>query len=238
MWPRLLERMNRFLTRIIPALLFYSTTTQAGSLPSLSHHQSVRKPCEPSTISLENIRRQEIANLDWEHIIEQHGSLVWRTVCRLIPEQADAADCFQRTFISAWELSQKQRVGHWPALLRRLATARALERCRELARNRKRHFEFPDEGVIDRRSSDPACHAEASELEERLRTALADIAPREAEVFCLACLDGMSYREIASQMELSVSHVGVLLNRARSQLRSKLESFVLNPNIDETEDSP
>ena len=92
--------------------------------------------------------------------------------------------------------------------------------------------------MIDRRSSDPACDAETTELEERLRIALADITPREAEVFCLACLDGMAYREFALQMDLSVNHVGVLLSRARSQLRSRLGSFVSNPNMIETEDSP
>ena len=175
--------------------------------------------------------------MDWEHIVEQHGSIVWRTVIRLVPETGDAADCFQRTFISAWELSQKQPIRHWPALLRRLATARALERCRELTRNRVRNCELPEEGVIDRRSSDPARDAEATELDERLRIELADLAPREAEVFCLACLEGISYRDIASQMDLSVNHVGVLLNRARSQLRSKLESFVSNLNTIEKEDS-
>lgn len=174
--------------------------------------------------------------MEWEHIIEQHSSIVWRTVNRLIPETTDAADCFQRTFISAWELSQSESVRNWPALLRRLASARALERLRELARNRARHCEIPAAGVIDKRSNDPASDAEATELEGCLRIALAEIDPREAEVFCLACLEGMAYRAIGSQMGLSVNHVGVLLNRARSKLRSRLKSFVPNPNTNATED--
>jgi hypothetical protein len=41
--------------------------------------------------------------MDWEYIIEEHGSMVWRTVNRVIPDTSAAADCFQRTFISAWE---------------------------------------------------------------------------------------------------------------------------------------
>lgn len=69
--------------------------------------------------------------MDWEQIVEQHSAIVWRTVTRLVPEQADAADCFQRTFISAWELSQKQPIRYWPVLLCQLATARSLERCRD-----------------------------------------------------------------------------------------------------------
>lgn len=175
--------------------------------------------------------------MEWDQIVEQYSPIVWRTVTRLVPEPADAADCLQRTFISAWELSQKQPIRHWPALLQQLATARALERRRELARNRVRHCEIPSGGVIDRRASDPAGDAEATELEARLRIALGEIASREAEVFCLACLEGMAYRDIGLQMDLSVNHVGVLLNRARSQLRSRLTSFVSNPNSKEAEDS-
>jgi len=170
--------------------------------------------------------------MDWDRIVEEYSSIVWRTVTRLVPEQADAADCFQRTFLSAWELSRKQTIRHWPGLLRRLATARALEQRRELARNRVRHCEFPSEGVIDRRATDPTCNAETTELDERLRIALAEIALREAEVFCLACLEGMAYRDIGLHMGVSVNHVGVLLNRAKSQLRRKLADFVLHPNSD------
>jgi RNA polymerase sigma-70 factor, ECF subfamily len=173
--------------------------------------------------------------MDWNHVLEEYSSIVWRTISRLVPETADASDCFQATFISAWQLSRKESIRNWPALLRRLATARALERCRELARNRVRQAEFPDEGVIDKRLSDPADSSETFELQELLRIALADIEPREAEVFCLACLEGLTYREIGRQLGLTVNHVGVLLNRARSQLRPRLGSFVPPANVNAKE---
>lgn len=108
--------------------------------------------------------------LEWDQIVEQHSEMVWRTVTRLVPEQAEAADCFPRTFISAWEFSRKQQIRHWPALLRQLATSRALERRRALGCNRGRHGEFPSEGVIDWRANDPASDAEAMELENHLRS--------------------------------------------------------------------
>ena len=65
--------------------------------------------------------------VDWSQIVEQHGPLVWKTVYRLLRHDADAADCFQRTFLSALELSRTQAIHNWPGLLRRLGTARALE---------------------------------------------------------------------------------------------------------------
>jgi len=48
---------------------------------------------------------------------------------------------------------------------------------------------------------------------------------RQAQVFCLACLEGLSYREIAAALGLRINHVGVLLNRARSRLREQLRAF-------------
>ena len=170
--------------------------------------------------------------MDWTSIVQEYGPTVWRTVNRLIPSVADSEDCFQKAFFSAWEFSQTQTVRNWPALLRRMATARALERRREIARHRGRLVALPDEGVIDKRSGDPADYAIAMELEESLRRALAEIGPHEAEVFCLTCLEGLTYREVGSQLGLSVNHVGVILNRARSQLRDRLGRLASHTRTD------
>ena len=62
---------------------------------------------------------------DWSPIIEQHGPLVWQTAYRLLNHEADAADCFQQVFLTAIRLDQKEKVHYWPALLKKLATARA-----------------------------------------------------------------------------------------------------------------
>jgi RNA polymerase sigma factor (sigma-70 family) len=175
--------------------------------------------------------------LDWQQIVEQHGPTVWRTIDRLLPDAADAADCFQRTFLSAWEFSQEHQVQCWPALLTRFATARALERCRELARQRQRLCAISITDVIDPQSGDPLVAAEATELEECLRIALSEIDPLEAEVFCLARLENLSYRDVGSQLGVTPNHVGVLLNRARSQLRARLRCFVSNPDDPTKEDA-
>ena len=49
--------------------------------------------------------------------------------------------------------------------------------------------------------------------------------PVPVEVFCLHCLEGWSYQEIAEQCELSQGAVGVILHRARKQLQSQLATF-------------
>lgn len=158
---------------------------------------------------------------DWSVIVEQHGPLVWRTVYRLLNNEADAADCFQSAFLAAFELTTKSEVRNWAGLLKRLATVQALDRLRVRYRDRDRHTSWPEDGVTDLQV-DPLRVLENAELADRLRIALTTIDDRQAEVFCLACLEGFRYREIGNQLRLSVNHVGVLLNRAKASLRELL----------------
>jgi RNA polymerase sigma-70 factor (ECF subfamily) len=69
----------------------------------------------------------------------------------------------------------------------------------------------------------PSQGIEDAELSARLRAALADIPPRQAEAFCLHSLDDWSYAEIAQHLGASVDAVGVLLHRARTRLQRLLE---------------
>ena len=163
-------------------------------------------------------------NPDWPAIVKEFGPLVWRTAYRLLGNQADAADCFQTTFLSAVELSKGEPIRHWPGALKRLATARALEQLRQRHRDTGRRSEFLD-SASDCRADDPLDLAAAGELALRLREALAAIDPVQAQVFCLVCLEGLSYPEAADQVSLTANHVGVLLSRARAALRERLAAF-------------
>jgi RNA polymerase sigma-70 factor (ECF subfamily) len=158
--------------------------------------------------------------VDWSQIVQQHGPLVWTTVYRLLRHDADAADCFQRTFLAALVLSRTQTIRNWPGLLKRLGTARALESLRQRLRQARRLRPLLD-GVASSLAPEPEQSAAARELSDHLREALAELDARQAQVFCLVCLDGLSYSDAAEQLELTVNHVGVLLNRARLGLRER-----------------
>ena len=159
---------------------------------------------------------------DWSELIEKYGPLVWRTVSRLVSHEADAADCFQETFVAAWSSAGREAIEHWPGFLKSVATTTALKRLRE--RYRQPKGELPDvvatgQGIV----SDE--HAEATELAEHLRQALAELDPRQAEAFCLICLEGASYAEAAGQLGITETNVGVILSRARQRLRAHLKEF-------------
>jgi RNA polymerase sigma-70 factor, ECF subfamily len=160
---------------------------------------------------------------DWAEVVRQHGPLVWRTVTRLVSQTADADDCFQQTFLAAVQYDRRATVRHWPATLKRIATARSLDRLRERYRSKDGIPLSPDA-----RSDDIGTaidNAAAAELAESLRHALTRIDPRQAEVFVLIVIEGDSYDAAAEALGTTANHVGVLLHRAKVALRSELVAF-------------
>jgi len=161
---------------------------------------------------------------DWSQIVQEHGPMVWRTVYRLVNHEADAADCFQRTFVSALQLSRQEQIRNWPGILKRLATARALDCLRQRQREWRRWTALREGLSIDRKTLGPVLAAQSSELADQLRQALRELDEAQAQVFILACLEDWPYEEIAQHLGITANHVGVLLNRARTALRERLRS--------------
>ena len=159
---------------------------------------------------------------DWERIVGREGSAVWQTAYRLLGNYEEAADCFGQTFLEAMEVSRRQKVRNYGGLLRRLCTFRAMDRLRKRLRQGQREEGLADWSNVASANPGPVEEAQAAELSERLRGALAKLPSQEAEVFCLRCLNELSYRDIAQQLGLKNSAVGVLLHRARSRLREML----------------
>lgn len=161
---------------------------------------------------------------DWNSVVREHKQLVWHTVYRLVGNDADALDCFQETFLDAVKVDRKEPVDNWPALLRHLATARALDLLRVRYRQRGRIDPLADLATAVSLQPGPSEAAEAIELANRLRRALTELTDRQAQVFCLCRLEGLTYREVAEQMELDTNSIGVLLHRAVKLLQQRLAS--------------
>jgi RNA polymerase sigma-70 factor, ECF subfamily len=159
---------------------------------------------------------------DWKLIVDQHGPLVWATASRLLGNHADALDCYQEAFLEAIRLARREQIHDWGPLLRHLATVRAIDMLRVRCRQRNHTDASADPATALSREADPSQEAEADEFAERLRAALAELPPEQARVFCMSCVDKLSYREIGERLGLTTSAVGVLLLRARGQLRELL----------------
>ncbi len=140
---------------------------------------------------------------DWPEIIEREGGAVWRMAYRLLGNRADADECFQDVFVAALEVSRREPVRDWGALLRRLAATRSMDRLRRRYRRGEGGPAVDWETLIGP-SPSPSQGIEDAERAESLRAALAALPPNQAEAFCLHHLEGWSYREIAGHLAISV----------------------------------
>lgn len=172
--------------------------------------------------------------IDWEGIVREHRPAVWRTAHRLLGNRADADECFQETFAAAVEVVRASRspIRNWGALLVRLATSKSVDRLRQRVRRSSR--EVPGGGGLtidvlpDREAqSRPVDRAQQAEMSARLRVALAHLPPKQADAFCLHCLEGWTYREVAGHLDTTTTDVGVSVHRARSALKQHL-GFILS----------
>lgn len=160
---------------------------------------------------------------DWPRILAEHGPAVWRTVVRLLDHNADAEDCYQEIFFAAWRFAEQQHVVDWAAFLASLATRRAMDRLRQRYRERARVTSI--DGVPEPSSvvDSPIGHAGAAELMERTRRAMTRLPDKQAEVFWLSFIEGLSHGEIGGHMGIPPGEVRVLLHRARKHLRGALD---------------
>ncbi|MHC4529392.1 MAG: RNA polymerase sigma factor, partial [Planctomycetota bacterium] len=169
--------------------------------------------------------------VDWQLIVREHGPAVWRTAYRLLGNEADAADCFQETFVSALQVSRRQRVRDFSALLARIATSRAINRLRQRNRHRQRNCVRADPATVPASNPGPVRQAHEQDLKAKLREALGRLPEQEAEVVCLRYLNDMSYRQIGKAMGLKTGTAGVLLHRAKTKLQDILETVVTEEKV-------
>ncbi len=134
----------------------------------------------------------------------------------------EAEDLVQDTFVQVYrQAGRYRREGLFKSWLFRIAgnQARSVLRRRKILRwvpwDRTTH-EVPaaDPG--------PLAHLEQAQAAAGLRSAVAQLPPRQREALVLHRFQGMKYREVATAMETTVPGVESLIQRAMATLKARL----------------
>jgi RNA polymerase sigma-70 factor (ECF subfamily) len=160
--------------------------------------------------------------IDWATIVEQHGPDVWRTAYRLLSNREDASDVYQETFLQAVEFARRQRVTCWPAVLKRIVTARALDQLRRRYRAAAHREPFATMAEPRERAPAPDVLAQLREDMEQLRQAMTELPPIQAEVFSLSEIEMLSHADVAAQLDATTDQIAVWLHRGKRKLKSML----------------
>lgn len=163
--------------------------------------------------------------IDWQTIVAEHGPAVWRTVYRLVSHREDALDCYQETFLQAAKYAVQHSVSNWAGLLKQMATARALDCLRQRYRSDRKTAPLEAAANALHDGLSPDVQAELQEAMARLRRTLAELPPRQSEVFCLREIELMSTAEVADQLQVTTDEVATWLHRAKRKLREALSEF-------------
>jgi RNA polymerase sigma-70 factor (ECF subfamily) len=122
----------------------------------------------------------------------------------------------QDTFLALCRKGRAEATEHLAPWLFTVCRNRALFCLRE-----GRRLE-PLEGEVPSPQQEPGRRAEAQQSLERVDELLGTLSDKQRQAVLLKFSGGLSYKEIAEVMELSVSHVGVLLHTALRRLRAGL----------------
>ncbi len=162
--------------------------------------------------------------MDWTARLNRDGPAAWRAAYRLLGSAEDADDCLQEAVLAAVQLSRREPVTHWRALLIRLTSARAVDRLRQRYRSRVAG-DAVDQAEHVPVMVEPGEQFQLEELRSQLRTALAQLPAEQATAFSLCVLEEWTYAEAGTELNVSVNTIGVLVHRARQQLRELLSAF-------------
>jgi RNA polymerase sigma-70 factor (ECF subfamily) len=175
--------------------------------------------------------------IDWALIVAEHGATVWRTVYRLLDHHADALDCYQETFLAAWQYAERRQVADFASFLISLATRRALDRLRQRYRARNRVIAIDRLPEPSSEADCPLRRAYAKELMDRVRVGMAELPDKQARVFWLSCIEGFFHQQISDDLGISLGEVRVLLHRARKHLGAVLDSSTWSRGEDDERES-
>jgi RNA polymerase sigma-70 factor (ECF subfamily) len=159
---------------------------------------------------------------DFERIFQEHHALVYRVAYRVTGSAEDAEDVLQTLFLRLLRREMLPDIERNPkAYLHRAAINIALD----IVKQKSRTVSPGDiEDQLEDGKAQPDRQHESSQIQDWLRTALADLNPKAAEIFVLRHVEGYDNTEIATMLGTSRGTVAVLLFRARARLKKSIRT--------------
>ena len=156
-------------------------------------------------------------------LVQRHQRAVFNAAYRLLGNQEEAADITQDAFIRAYQaLDSFQRDKPMTPWLCRIAINLSLNRLKHRRPTVSLDDDLNTFEIADA-STEPQAQLLRVEQQRRVRWAVLALPPDQRAIIELRHFQGLSYDEIAAQMELSLASVKSRLFRARKKLRQILD---------------
>jgi RNA polymerase sigma-70 factor (ECF subfamily) len=155
---------------------------------------------------------------DWiRRALERHRDPLLRFAAGLVgPSQAP--DVVQDTFVALCKAERKEIEDRLAPWLFHVCKNRAID----LLREQKRLEPMNDDETEESPESGPASRAERRQSLGRMESVVQELPKNQREALLLKFAAGLSYKEIAEVMNLTVSNVGFILHTAIKSVRERL----------------
>jgi len=166
---------------------------------------------------------------EFRAIFLQHYARIVAILVRLLGDLSHAEELANDAFWRLYRQPALQVDGNVGGWLYRTATNLGIDALR--ASSRRRHYEGAAGSTeVANSTSGPLDEVLREERCGRVRAVLASIKPAQAQLLILRTA-GLSYKELAAALDVNMSGIGTMLNRAEEEFRNRY--FALHPNEEE-----
>lgn len=161
----------------------------------------------------------------FERLVRTYENKIYHLALRMCGSADEAADIAQEAFLAAWRgLPSFRGEAGFATWLYRLTSNAAIDYLRRQKKQRGDMSLDDEELGLDAVDSGPSPQetAEGSELRSAVAAGLNQLSEGHRQVLVLREIQGLSYEEIASGLELDIGTVKSRISRARSSLRKIL----------------
>lgn len=166
---------------------------------------------------------------EFRGVFLQHYSRIVAILIRLLGDRSRAEEMANDAFWRLYRQPALQVDGNIGGWLYRTATNLGIDALR--ASSRRRQYEEAAGGSRDEaKNSSPLEDLLREEKCHRVRTVLSSIKPVQAQLLILRS-SGLSYKELADALNVKMSSIGTMLNRAEEEFRNRY--LATHPNEEE-----
>jgi RNA polymerase sigma-70 factor, ECF subfamily len=169
---------------------------------------------------------------EYEAAFTQHFDRIHSLISGLVGDAAEAEDLTLEAFWRLWQASGVED-GRTAAWLYRVATRLGYNALRARARRTAYELAAVTDGALNMPAEDPAAAAERQLRAERVRAALLQLEPRQAQLLGLRMID-LTYREIAEALQIKPGSVGTMLARAEAEFEAAYRALDAGPEAEAT----
>jgi RNA polymerase sigma-70 factor (ECF subfamily) len=167
----------------------------------------------------------------FERLMERHQALIIGTVARMLGSNSDVEDIAQQVFLRVWKSASRYvpraKFTTWLLKITRNLVFNEMRRAK-----RKGHVPMQPDSmteeipVKDETVQSPAASLLEAELQQAIEKAILALPDTQRMALILRRYEDRSYEQIAEILDLSVPAVKSVLFRARTELRTRLTSYL------------